>query len=738
MKGHVGVVECRSLLTQSEMKIRRTIDKQLRFLALLAVLSVALSCGSSTEPQSVFENPAFETWEVYHGDPTSSHFSTLSQINRDNVARLEVAWTYQTGDHDQRSQIQCNPIIIGSTLYATSPQTKVFALNAATGERYWTFDPFNGGPASGVNRGVVFWSDGQGDERILFTAGSFLYALNAKTGSPVSDFGDNGRVDLHNGLDRDVTGYDVIATTPGSIFKNLLILGSRVSEGQKAAPGHIRAFDVRTGERKWIFHTIPHPEEYGHHTWPEDAWQEVGGANAWVGFSIDTERGIVYAPTGSPSFDFHGGNRHGDNLFGNSLVALNASTGERIWHFQTVHHDVWDRDLASQPSLLTVKHEGKYIDAVAQVTKHGVIFLFDRETGKPLFPIEEWLVPASELKNEKTALTQPHPLKPEPFVRQQFTEDLITDISPEATEFVKNRLANANFGHKYTPPSIEGTVVFPGFDGGADWGGAAVHPTEGVLYINASEMAWFHQMIELDNEGTAISTPGRLSYAKNCAACHGSNLEGQQHVFPGLVGLKDKLTREETLAFIKNGKGRMPGFGQISEGELQSLMDFLYGEERIRTMNWATTRSSGEESQIPYSFTGYNKLFDHEGFPGIKPPWGTLNAIDLNTGEYLWTIRLGEYPELAKRGVPTTGTESYGGPVVTEGDLLFIAGTLDEKFRAFDRHSGELLWETQLPAAGYATPATYMVDGKQYVVIAAGGGKLGTKSGDSYIAYSLP
>ncbi|MEM9325326.1 MAG: PQQ-binding-like beta-propeller repeat protein [Bacteroidota bacterium] len=707
------------------------------FLVLMSLLAMWSCQVPVTEaPASVTDNPAFSTWETYHGDPTASHFSSLSQINKENVSQLEVAWIFETGDKDERSEIQCNPIIIGRTLYASSPRTKVFALDAATGERQWIFDPFDGGPPSGVNRGVVYWTDGEGDERILFTAGPFLHALNATTGQLIESFGESGKVDMRQGLGRDVSDYYMIATTPGTIYKDLLILGSRVSEGKKAAPGHIRGFDVRTGQPQWIFHTIPHPGEYGYETWPEDAWKEVGGANAWAGFSLDAERGIVFAPTGSPSFDFHGGNRHGDNLFGNSLIALNAETGERIWHFQSVHHDMWDRDLPCQPSLLTVQHNGKYIDAVAQVTKQGLVFVFDRETGEPLFPIEERPIPQSDLKNEQAAYTQPFPLKPAPFARQRFSDELVTDISDEANAFVSNKIADARYGNKFTPPSVEGTIIFPGFDGGADWGGAAVHPTNGILYINASEMPWLLQMVDLDPSKSA-DTPGRISYTKNCSACHGANLEGQQHVFPGLVGLKEKLTRNETMAFIKNGKGRMPGFGQIPDAEVQQLMAYLYEEENVE-LDMASLRETESDPDIPYAFTGYNKLFDHEGYPGVKPPWGTLNAIDLNTGEYLWKVVLGEHDALTQRGIPPTGTESYGGPVVTEGGVLFIAGTMDRKFRAFDRDTGEILWETRLPAAGFATPATYEVDGKQYVVIAAGGGKLGTKSGDSYLAFALP
>ncbi|MFY0654574.1 MAG: pyrroloquinoline quinone-dependent dehydrogenase [Cyclobacteriaceae bacterium] len=695
-------------------------------------LTIAIGCSPNENEEN---SKSFETWEVYHGDATASSYSSLNLINKENVSKLEVAWTFNCGDQDERSQIQCSPIIVEDVMYATSPQMKLFAIKANNGEEKWAFDPFKGKQAQGVSRGCAYWKKGD-DERIFYIAGSILYALDARSGEKISSFGNHGKVDLHDGLDRDVSSYDVVSTSPGIIYKDLFIMGSRVSESERAAPGHVRAYNVLTGKREWIFHTIPHPGEFGYDTWPEEAWKESGGANAWSGFSLDHERGIVYMPTGSPSFDFHGGNRHGDNLYGNSLIALNAATGERIWHFQTVHHDVWDRDLPCQPNLVTVNHDGKKIDAVAQVTKHGVTFLFDRETGEPLFPIEEKEVPTTNLLNEKTSLTQPYPLKPEPFSRQTFSKDIINDILPGSKEYILNKIEGARYGHKFMPPSQEGTVVYPGYDGGADWGGAAVDPTSGMLYINASEMTWLLHMIPKSGGGNALETPGQKVYMANCAACHGADKAGQQHVFPSLVGIKDRLTKKEAVEFIEKGKGRMPGFGHVPEEDRKALVDYLYEEEKKDSGEGATGISSDEA--IPYTFGGYRKLLDENGYPAVKPPWGTLNAINLNTGEIEWKVPLGELKELTEKGIPPTGTESYGGPIATAGGLIFIGGSKDEKFRAFHKDTGDILWEYQLPAGGYATPATYQIDGRQYVVIAAGGGKLGTKSGDAYIAFSLP
>ncbi len=698
-----------------------------KHLLIIFCISVCLSCTQKFDDQD---------WPVYHGDKQASHFSPLTQITKSNVKELQVAWEYHTGDNDDRSQIQCSPIVVDGILYGTSPQIKLFALDAATGDQLWIFDPFKGKQSQGVNRGVVYWAD-ENSKRILYCAGSYLYAINANTGNPINEFGNEGRVDLHEGLDRDgIEKYDIVSNTPGIIFKDLLILGTRVSEGEVAAPGHIRAFNVKTGELAWIFHTIPHPGEYGYDTWPKDAWKTVGGANSWAGFSLDEERGIVFVPTGSPSFDFHGGNRHGQNLFGNSLIALNASTGERIWHFQTVHHDIWDKDLPCQPNLITVTHQGEKIDAVAQLTKHGVIFLFNRETGEPLFPIEERPVPSSKLVNEEAWPTQPYPLKPPPFVRQAFTEDLITDITPESTDYVKRLVRGANMGHKFIPPSEEGTIIYPGFDGGAEYGGGAVSK-DGMLYVNANEMAWLHKMVPLTTKNNTDQIElGKLVYLRNCAVCHKDDRKGGVDFSPSLINVDQKYQRDSLIVYIQNGKGRMPGFKQLSETEMNLLVDFLFNEP---TVNWEAldTTSLPEHRDIPYTFTGYNRIFDHLGYPAVKPPWGTLNAIDLNKGEIAWSVPLGEYPELTEAGHPITGTENYGGPLLTESGLLFIAASRDEKIRAFDTENGEEIWQAQLPAGGYASPITYAIDGKQYVVIACGGGKMGTKSGDAYVAFSL-
>jgi quinoprotein glucose dehydrogenase len=568
-----------------------------------------------------------------------------------------VAWTYHTGDAPAggHSQIQATPLIVDGMLYTTTPGLNVVALRADNGGLVWRFDPFpNQRRATHVNRGVVYWSDGI-QRRVFFTAGRRLYSLEATNGELDRTFGDSGSVDLGAGLGRDVSNTDVLATSPGAVFHDLLIQGTRVSESEGSAPGDIRAYDVHTGKIRWTFHTIPRPGEYGYDTWPADSWRTAGGANSWAGITVDNARGIVYIPTGSATPDFYGGARHGKNLFSSTLLALDARTGQRLWHFQTVHHDLWDRDLPTAPNLLTITRDRKVINAVAQITKSGFVFLFDRQTGAPLFPIEERPAPPSDLLGEQAWPTQPIPLKPAPFARQSIGETDLNDLNPTTRAELLKRFRTLRHDGLFAPPSENGTVILPGFDGGGEWGGAAVDRLTGVIYVNSSDVPWIGAMRD--------------------------------------TALADSVTR----------------------------------------------RARASRHQVsPYDFVGYERWRDSAGYPAIKPPWGTLSAIDLNTGDYRWRIPLGEHPRLAARGITDTGAEQYGGPIVSAGGLVFIAATMDEKFRAFDKDSGKLLWETTLPAAGYATPATYMVNGKQYVVIAAGGGKLGTKSGDAYVAFALP
>ncbi|MCC6389373.1 MAG: pyrroloquinoline quinone-dependent dehydrogenase [Bryobacterales bacterium] len=587
-------------------------------------------------------------WPVYGGDAGTSRYSALKQIHAGNVRNLKVAWTFHTGDKTERpaTQMQCTPIVADGVMYVTSAQLKVIALRAETGEKLWSYDPFAGlddDRPRGVSRGVSYWSRGK-EKRILFTYRARLVSLDAATGKPDGAFGDNGQVDLTQGLDRDITGLAYYVTTPGVVYGDLLILGSTTGEGPRpSAPGHVRAFDVRTGKQKWIFHTIPHPGEFGYETWSRDSWKYSGGTNVWGGLTLDARRGLVFLATGSPTFDFYGGDRIGDNLFGNSVVALDAKTGRRVWHYQVVHHDVWDYDLPTAPSLVTLRRDGRPVDALVQLSKMGFVFVFDRVTGKPLFPIEERPAPASEIPGEVLSRTQPFPLKPPPLSRQGLSEDDLTDITPAKRAYILERYRKLRAGNIYTPPSVQGTLIYPGFNGGVNWGGGSIDAENGVLFANSNE-----------------------------------------------------------------------------------------------SVNWMTLKKAAAGSGYTFDFQGYTQLLDEEGYPSMKPPWGWLTAVDLNTGEFRWRVSFGEHPELTARGIPPTGTTNFGGSIATAGGLVFIGATQDHKFRAFDSRSGKVLWETQLETGAYATPCTYEIGGKQYVAVAVGGGRWKSPAGDSFVAFALP
>ena len=695
---------------------------------------------------------------VYGGNKAGNRYSPLHQIDTTNVQNLQVAWKYfanepvaDTGNARFRraKEIQCQPVVVNGILYGTSSELNLFALQAATGRQLWKFEPLKKQERFNSNRGVAYWENGS-DKRILYSAGASLYAVDAATGKSIPTFGDSGRVDLHEGLSanlgHDVSSLSVTATTPGVVVKNTIIMGSSVSEGGDAAPGHIRAFDVVTGKLKWVFHTIPQPGEFGYDTWPADAYKKIGGANNWSGLVADEKRGAVYFGTGSPAADFYGGDRSGSNLFADCILSLDAETGKMNWYYQTIHHDLWDRDIPCPPNLTTVRHNGKPVDVLVQATKDGLVYVLDRDKGTSLFPVEERPVPTAGLPGEHPFPTQKFPLKPLPFSNQVFTEADITDTAAASHEFVKKRyLETPQPNQKFLPPNTTGTVLF-GYSGGAEWGGNAIDEA-GILYQNSNHQAWDLIMTDaatMNRENAMLSGGNRL-YLRNCAGCHGAGRKGDGASIPNLLTVAERRSPEQIEAILRTGNGRMPSFQFLPDEERKAITGFLLNTEPKATHaqgehSVAIPASQEVKKGFPYTPMYINKEWkkfeDQDGYNAVKPPWGTLNAINLNTGEYEWRVPLGEFPELTKKGIPITGTESYGGPVVTAGGLVFIAGTRDERIRAFNRKTGKVVWEHQLPAGGYATPVTYAVDGKQYIAIAVGGAR-GGKPGGWYMAFSL-
>ncbi|WP_232065158.1 outer membrane protein assembly factor BamB family protein [Rhodocytophaga rosea] len=685
------------------------------------------------------------TWKVYKADAESSSYSPLTQVNKENVHQLQLAWTFPMKDALENARFgssECNPIIIDGVMYATSARHRAYAINASNGEKIWSFDPFDGGEGGGVNRGVTYWEK-ENDKRILFTAGDNLFAVDARTGKLISTFGKEGKVSMNVGLRDDPTTISVIPTSPGIVYQDLLILGAEVSELYGAQPGWIRAYNIITGKLEWTFHTIPLPGEPGYETWPKDAYKYAGGVNDWAGMSLDQNRGMVFLALGSPSYDFYGADRKGKNLYGNCVVALNAKTGKLIWYFQTVHHDLWDYDLPAPPNLVTVEKDGKTIDAVAQTTKSGFLFVFNRETGESLFPIEERKVPPSHIPGEEAWPTQPFPLKPKPYARQWMTKDDLSDFSPAAHDSLLKRFNSFRYEGLFTPPDTKGTLMLPGTRGGSSWGGGAFDPATGILYVKSNDSPEIDLLQKIEPEANAASqtvhSQGKTLYMNYCSSCHGKDRNGDEPVYPSLIGLKNRMTKESALNKIKQGGGKMPAFAGVIKGQEKAILAFLFEEQPKLSRkqaelleiqrNKAAQKVTAEESPktdtaaIYLNLTAYGYFRDSEGRPGIKPPWGTLHAINLNTGEYVWQIPVGNHPELQAKDAPETGSEGSAGPIVTAGGLVFIGGTRDKKLRAFDKDTGKKLWEIPLPAVANATACTYMSNNKQYIALSVAGDK---------------
>ena len=697
------------------------------------------------------------SWSVYKADAQSSSYSPLKEINKETVHRLKLAWTFNPDDAAEGSRFagsQSNPIIIDGIMYVASARHRIYALKADNGKPLWSFDPFNGGPGGGSFRGVTYWEDGD-DKRILFTGGDILFALDAMTGKPIPEFGKNGKVSMNVGIRDDPEKISIKPTSPGIVYKDLLIIGNEVSELYGAQPGYIRAYNIRTGKLEWTFHTVPKPDELGYDTWPKDAWQYAGGANCWGGMSVDIKRGMVFLATGSPSYDFYGYDRIGKNLFGNCVIALDAKTGKHIWHFQTIHHDLWDYDLPAPPNLVTVEKNGKKIDAVAQTSKVGFLYVLNRETGESLFPIEERPVPASDVPGEKAWPTQPFPLKPKPYSRQYMTINDLSDFSAASHDSLIKVFNSLRYDGLFTPPSIKGTLNFPGTIGGSEWGGAAYDPATGILYLKANESPEIDLLQKIDPAGSSailsVHDDGKKIYTTYCASCHKGDRKGDEPIYPSLVDLKKRMSEAEALNKIKSGGGKMPPFASILNGHEDGIIDFLFEKtdhsllqnerdlSEIRNNRLSNIEVKKEKADTATNYlnvTAYAQLEDSEGRPAIKPPWGTLNAINLNTGEYEWTIPVGNIPELQKKGGPLTGSTSSPGPIVTRGGLVFLGGSQDHKFQAFDKATGKLLWETTLSGIASSSPSTYTSNGKQYIAVSVAGNK-GSPAG-SIMAFALP
>jgi quinoprotein glucose dehydrogenase len=726
-------------------------------LALLTCASACAQYSASAQDQAA---GAHTTWNNYGGAADSSQYSALKQINRSNVSRLTIAWKYPTGDGNK---YLFNPIVVDNVMYVLARHNSIVALDAASGRELWVHaaDPQI---RLATNRGINYWENAdRSDRRLLFSLNNFLQEIDARTGKPISQFGTNGLVDLKVGLGRDPKTLRLVqSSTPGRIFGNLIILGSATNEEYESGPGDIRAYDVLTGQLVWTFHTIPHPGEFGYDTWPKDAWKTVGGANAWSGMSLDEKRGILYVPTASPKYNFYGANRAGANLFGDCLLAINARTGKLVWHFQMVHHDIWDYDNSNAPELLTVRHNGKMVDVVAEAGKEGFVWVFNRETGEPLWPIEERPVPRSDMPGEETWPTQPFPTKPPPFARQSFT---VKDLSPfmpaQEREHFRQEIEGARNQGLFTPPSTQNTVEMPGNNGGANFGGVAADPGHGLLYVVSKDLpAMLKLELNAPEEDEATSSPeehGRAVFTANCRLCHGADLQGQPPAVPSLVGIGSRFSSTEIRGIVTQGNGPMPAFSKLSDTDLDSLLAYLARPERVpapaETEQAAVKKTAGDAAATVANAqykSGFGFMFTSSGLPAIAPPWTTLTAYDLNSGTIRWQTPLGEVPELSAQGFKNTGSHfPKVGPVATAGGLIF-AGTRDRKVRAIDSQTGKVIWEVTLDAALEGMPAVYDVNGREYVVFCAaaqatththdlpGQPALKTPIAGAYVAFALP
>jgi quinoprotein glucose dehydrogenase len=710
----------------------------MRSLAIAVVVLLSCSVTPAQTPRP------YSTWSDYGGSADSMQYSSLKQIEKSNVAKLKLVWSHKAPGPGGRFAF--SPLVVDDRMYVVSKDGAIVALNAATGQLIWTH-PLEG---QVTNRGFNYWeSKDRSDRRIIFAVENYLQQVNALTGVTINTFGNDGRVDLRDAVPR--AGQ---SGTPGRVFQNLIILGSAVGEGYGSAPGHLRAYDVRTGKLAWLFHTIPQPGEFGYDTWPPGAYKYIGGVNAWGEISVDQKRGIVYFPLGSPTYDFYGADRKGANLFGNCLLALDARTGKRIWHYQLVHHDLWDYDLTTAPKLLTVRHNGKPVDIVAQATKFGMLYVFERATGKPLWPIEERPVPQSDVPGEHSWPTQPFPTKPPPFARLKFSlEEINPYVDPEERERLRDLLSKARNEGVFTPPtSTRDQISMPGELGGTNWGGMAADPETGMLYVRTIDGPALHRLstttrIRIPDNATPPQQ-GFSIYMQYCVACHGPERTGITY---------PKVTDAERFqSIVRQGQGQMPGFPGLTPANMELLMSYLRDPEAgaVPPPPEASGRGGNNPSTQPPAgqtrFYGQfgNLLHANNGLPVIGPPWSELVAYDLNEGKIQWRVPLGTVTALAAKGITNTGSyrPSRNGPVVTAGGLIFIGTASDRMARAYDKDTGKLLWEAEVPANPDGIPAVYEVDGREYVAFFAGsnrnyrgiGWKPADPDGQGYYVFALP